>query len=54
MRLALAANPEVQLVDAGSAPALGVTLLVWDLESAAMTQLVGVVEFKFDPNGMNQ
>jgi hypothetical protein len=47
LRLALAANPEVRLVDVGSAPALAATLLVWDLESAPTTQLVGVVEFQF-------
>ena len=47
LRLELAANPEVRLVDAGNAPALAATLLVWDLESAGETQLVGAVEFQF-------
>ena len=37
LRLELASNPEVRLVDAGIAPALAATLLVWDLESAANT-----------------
>jgi hypothetical protein len=44
LRLALAASPDVRLVDAGNAPALVVTLLVWQLESAASTQLAGAVE----------
>ncbi len=47
LRLELASNPEVRLVDAGSAPALAATLLVWDLESAGETRLVGAVEFQF-------
>ena len=44
LRLALAASPDVRLVDTGNAPAMAVTLLVWQLESAGSTQLVGVVE----------
>lgn len=47
LRLALAADPEVRLVDAGIAPALGARLLVWDLESGPTLQLVGAVEFQF-------
>jgi hypothetical protein len=43
LRLALASSPDVRLVDAGNAPAMAVTLLVWQLESAG-TQLVGAVE----------
>ena len=43
LRLALASSPDVRLVDVSSAPAMGVTLLVWQLESAG-TQLVGAVE----------
>jgi|SRR5579871_4633549 len=35
----------MRLVDSGGAPALGATLLVWDLESGG-TQLVGAVEFQ--------
>ena len=44
LRLALASSPDVRLVDTGNAPAMAVTLLVWQLESAGSTQLVGVVE----------
>jgi hypothetical protein len=44
LRLALASRPDVRLVDTGNAPAIAVTLLVWQLESAGSTQLVGVVE----------
>jgi hypothetical protein len=47
LRLELASNPEVRLVDVSSAPALAVTLLVWDLESAGETRLVGAAEFQF-------
>jgi hypothetical protein len=47
LRLALETNPEVRLVDVGSAAAVAATLLVWDLESVPTTQLVGVVEFQF-------
>ena len=46
LRLELASNPEVRLVDSGSAPALAATLLVWDLESAGEKRLVGAVEFQ--------
>jgi hypothetical protein len=44
LRLALASSPDVRLVDTGNVPAIAVTLLVWQLESAGSTQLVGVVE----------
>lgn len=44
LRLALAASADVQLVDTANAPAMAVTLLVWQLESASTRQLVGVVE----------
>ena len=44
VRLALAASPDVRLVDAGNVPAMAVTLLVWQLESANTAQLVGAVE----------
>ena len=47
MRAELASNSEVRLVDVGSAPALAATLLVWDLESAGETRIVGAVEFQF-------
>ena len=41
----VASNRDIRLVDTGSAPALGATLLVWDLESGG-TRLVGAVEFQ--------
>jgi len=44
LRLALASSPDVRLVDTGNAPAMTVTLLVWQLESVSSTQLVGAVE----------
>lgn len=44
LRLALASSPDVRLVDAGNAPAMAVTLLVWQLESAGSPQLVGAIE----------
>ena len=46
LRLEVASRPDVRLVDTGGAPALGATLLVWDLESARDTRLVGAVEFQ--------
>jgi hypothetical protein len=46
LRLEAASNPDVRLVDTGRAPALAATLLVWDLESAGETRLVGAVEFQ--------
>jgi hypothetical protein len=39
----VAASRDMRLVDSGSAPALGATLLVWDLESGG-TRLVGACE----------
>jgi hypothetical protein len=47
LRLELTSNPGVRLVDAGTVPTLAATLLVWDLESAGETRLVGAVEFQF-------
>ena len=44
LRLALASRPDVRLVDTAKAPAMAVTLLVWQLESTGSSQLVGVVE----------
>ncbi len=41
----VASSRDMRLVDTGSAPALGATLLVWDLESGG-TRLVGAVEFQ--------
>jgi len=46
LRLDLAANPEVRLVDSATVGSLAATLLVWDIESAEQTRLVGVVEFQ--------
>ena len=47
LRLEVESSPNVRLVDTGRAPALSATLLVWDLESAGETLLVGAVEFEF-------
>ena len=47
MRMEVASSPDIRLVDAGRAPALAATLLVWDLDSAGGgTRLVGAVEFQ--------
>ena len=46
LRLEAASSPDVRLVDAGYAPALAATLLVWNLESAGGARLVGAVEFQ--------
>ena len=46
LHLELASNPALRLVDSASAPTLATTLLVWHLESASGTQLVGAVEFE--------
>src|SRR6516225_11974938 len=46
LRLEVESSPNVRLVDTGRAPALSATLLVWDLESAGETLLVGAVEFE--------
>jgi ABC-type transport auxiliary lipoprotein component len=46
LRLEVASSSDVRLVDAGSAPALAATILVWDLESAGGARLVGAVEFQ--------
>lgn len=47
IRLELASSPTLRLVDAAGAPALAPTLLIWNLESAGETRLVGAVEFQF-------
>ena len=47
LRLEFASTPGLRLVDAAGAPTLATTLLVWHLESAGGTQLVGAVEFQF-------
>jgi hypothetical protein len=46
LRLEVASNRDIRLVNAGSAPVLAATLLVWNLESAGGTRLVGAVEFQ--------
>jgi hypothetical protein len=46
LRLEGASNPDVLLVDTGSASTLAATLLVWDLDSARGTHLAGAVEFQ--------
>ena len=44
LRLALASSPDVRLVDTATAPAMAITLVVCQLESAGSPQLVGAVE----------
>jgi hypothetical protein len=46
LRLEAASNPDIRLVEVGGASVLAPTLLVWNLESAGGTRLVGVVEFQ--------
>ena len=46
LRLEVASSPDMRLVDTGRAPAVAATLLVWDLESAGSTRLVGAAEFQ--------
>jgi hypothetical protein len=46
LRLEAASSPEIRLVDSGRATSLAATLLVWNLESAGETRLVGAVEFQ--------
>jgi hypothetical protein len=46
LRFELASSPDLRLVDTGRARALAATLLIWDLDSASETQLVGAVEFQ--------
>ena len=46
LRFELASSPDVRLVDTGRAPALAATLLIWDLDSAGETRLVGAVQFQ--------
>ena len=46
LRIEVASNPDIRLVDIGRAPALAATLLAWDLESEGGTRLVGAVEFQ--------
>jgi hypothetical protein len=46
LRMEVASNPDLRLVESASAPTVAATLLVWDLESSSETQLVGAVEFQ--------
>src|SRR6185312_6707662 len=46
LRLEVASKPNIRLVDTGGVPVLAATLLVWNLESAGGTRLVGGVEFQ--------
>jgi hypothetical protein len=46
LRLEAASNPDIRLVDVGRASVIAATLLVWNLESAGGTRLVGAVEFQ--------
>ena len=44
LRLTLASNADVRLVDTMNATTMAVTLVVWQLEAAPSSQLVGVIE----------
>jgi hypothetical protein len=46
LHIEVTSNPNLRLVDTANAPAVGATLLVWELESAGETRLVGTVEFQ--------
>ena len=44
VRLAIASNPGIRLVDLGSAPSLAVTLTEWQIDATQSPRLVGAVE----------
>jgi hypothetical protein len=44
LRNAIASSPDLRLVDVRSAPALAVTLVAWQIETAPSPRLVGAVE----------
>jgi hypothetical protein len=46
LRMEVASNPDLRLVDTASVSTVGATLLVWDLETSGETRLVGAVEFQ--------
>jgi hypothetical protein len=46
LRLALAARPDVQLVDRSTATALALTVLSWHMDAGASPQLVGAIELQ--------
>ncbi len=47
IRLSLASQPGLRLVDSPNAGVLSATLLIWNIESAGETHLVGAIEFQF-------
>jgi len=47
LRMEVASDPDLRLVDTASASTVAATLLVWNLESSSETRLVGAVEFEF-------
>jgi len=46
LRLEIASNPALRLVDTGDVPTLAANLLAWSLESSGGTRLIGAVEFE--------
>jgi hypothetical protein len=44
VRYAIGSSPDIRLVDAGGAPSLAITLVVWQIEAAPSPRLVGAVE----------
>ena len=44
LRLAVASNPGIRLVDVSSAPSLSVTVVAWQLDSGTSRRLIGAVE----------
>ena len=46
LRLEVASNPALRLVDAGDVPTLAANVLAWSLESSGGTRLIGAVEFE--------
>jgi hypothetical protein len=46
IRMEVASNPNLRLVDTASASTVAATLLVWDLDSSSEKRLVGAVEFQ--------
>jgi hypothetical protein len=46
LRMEVASNSNLRLVDTANASTVAATLLVWDLESSGGTRLVGAVEYQ--------
>ena len=44
VRYAIGSNPDIRLVDAGSAASLAVTLVVWQIEAVPSPRLVGAID----------